>query len=86
MFPLLGANHRLPLLHMAKIFIHLPEKNERINEFAIGYMINPILHANKAFKDKVLKCMNNRFGNVTQPFIKNVMKKKNLCIIIIIVL
>ena len=47
---LLGTNHRLPLSHMAKSHIWLEETNERINEFSIGYMINPNLSINKAFK------------------------------------
>ena len=47
---LLGAYHRLPLLHMAKSYIWLEETKERINEFSIGYMINPNLNINKAFK------------------------------------
>ena len=47
---MLGTNHRLPLTHMAKSYIWLEEKNERINEFSIGYMINPTLSINKYFK------------------------------------
>ena len=47
---LLGTNHRLPLSHMAKSHIWLEETNERINKFSIGYMINPNLIMNKAFK------------------------------------
>ena len=31
---LLGTNHRLPLSHMAKSYIWLEEKNQRINEFS----------------------------------------------------
>ena len=49
-FPLLGANHRLPLLHMDKISIWIEENMERINQFDIGYMINIALHVNKSFK------------------------------------
>ena len=48
--PLLGANHRLPLLHKDKSFIWLEETEEHINEFEIGYTINPNFHVNKAFK------------------------------------
>ena len=47
---LLGANHRLPLLHMDKRFIWLNETKQRINKFTIGYMINPGLNVNKDFK------------------------------------
>ena len=48
--PLLGINHRIPLLHMAKNFVCLHNKEERINEFVIRYIVNPTLHVNKSFK------------------------------------
>ena len=44
MLPLLGENRLLPLFHMAKSFIWLEEKKERINKFPIGYMINLTLN------------------------------------------
>ena len=69
--PLLGDNHRLPLLHMNKRFIYLEETKECINEFDIGYMINPNFHINKASREQVDKYMNNTFCEITQPFIKN---------------
>ena len=47
---LLGNNHHMPLSHMAKSYIWLEEKNQRINEFSIRYMMNPNLHKNKAFR------------------------------------
>ena len=50
MLPLLGANHRLLSLHMAKRFICLEEKGEGINEFAIEYMISTSFHVSIAFK------------------------------------
>ena len=49
----LATNHSLPLLHMAKSFIFIHDTNELISEFAILYIINPIFHVNKAFKDQV---------------------------------
>ena len=80
----MGANSGLPLLHIDKFFLYIHEINERINEFAIGYIINPTLNVNKSFKDKVEKCMNNMFGTLTQPFIKNVMTKNNTCVLALI--
>ena len=71
---------------MAKSFIWINETSERINEFAIGYMINPTLHVNKSFKERVEKYMNNKFGLLTQPFIKKNPKKEYKCFIIINVL
>ena len=70
-----GGNHRLPLLHMAKLFIWIEETKELINEFEIGFMINLSLHVNKAFREQVDKCMNNMFGSLTQHFIKNTLSK-----------
>ena len=37
---------------MAKRFIFIEETIECINEFDIGYTINPTLHVDKAFKKK----------------------------------
>ena len=73
---LLGANHRLHLLHMAKRFIWIEETKERINKFTIGYMINPTLKINKAFIEQVNKCMKTTFGARTQPHIKITLAKK----------
>ena len=68
MLSFFGANHRVPLFHMAKSFIWLEETKEHINYFSIGYMTNPKLNINKAFREQVHKCMNNIFGPSTQPF------------------
>ena len=68
--PLLGTKHRLPLLHMTKIFICIEKSKECIDEFYIEYMINPKFHVNKSFIDQVEKCMNTKFGTLTKPFIK----------------
>ena len=68
--PLLGADHRLPILYTAKILLWINKTSDHINESVIGYMINPTLHVDKYFKEQVEKCMNNTFGSLTQPFIK----------------
>ena len=52
-------------------------KNQVKNEFEIGYTINPSLHVNKALKKQVEKSMNTKFGELTQPFIKTKLLKKN---------
>ena len=65
--PLLGNNHRLPLSHMDKSYIWFEEKNQCINEFSIGYMMNPNLSINKAFKEQVTKCMKTKFGFIIYP-------------------
>ena len=73
---LLGIDHCLPLLHMAKRFIWIEETGKRINDLDIGYMINPSFHVNKAFRDQVEKSMNTTFGELTQPFTKATLSKK----------
>ena len=85
MLSLFGANHRLPLFHMAKHFIWLNETKKRINEFTIGYMINPGLNINKAFREKVGKCMYTSFGEITQPFIKPTLLKNNTSVLFLII-
>ena len=62
---LLGSNHRLPLSHMAKSYIWLEEKNQRINELSIGYMMNQNLSMNKSFKEQVKVCMKTKFSTST---------------------
>ena len=54
---LLGTNYRMPLLHRSKIHIWLEEKNQRIDEFSIGYMMSQNLNRNRAFRDQVKVCL-----------------------------
>ena len=65
---------------MAKNYIWLEEKKERINEFSIGYMINPNFNINKPFREQVDKSMNTTFGPITQPHIRN--RKRLLALLI----
>ena len=51
---IVGGELFLPIiLYMDKSFIWLNETNKCINEFTIGYMINPGLNVNKEFREKV---------------------------------
>ena len=61
---------------MAKRFIWLGEAKKLINEFTIGYIINPGLNINKDFREQVEKCMNTALGEITQHFIKSTLEKK----------
>ena len=83
---LFGANHPLPLSHMAKIYIWLEETKERINEFSNGYMINPTFNINKYFKDQVTKFMKTTFDAINQTHISNILSKKYKSVRIITVL
>ena len=53
LLPLLGVNNYLRILNMYNNFVCFHNKEECINEFSIGYMVNPALHVNKVFKEKV---------------------------------
>ena len=70
---LLGTNHCLPLSHIAKSYIWLEEKNKRINEFSIGYMMNPNLSMNKVSTEQVKICMKNTFAKTTQQNISKIL-------------
>ena len=50
------------LSNMDQSFIWLEETNQRINEFSIGYIMNPNFHKNRAFKEKVKGFLKNTFG------------------------
>ena len=77
----MGDNHRLPLLNIDNQFIWIEETKEIINEFEIVYMINPNSHVNKAFREKVGKCMNTTFAGLTQPFNKTTLSNKNTSVL-----
>ena len=53
-------------------------ENERINEFLIGYMINPNLSINKAFKEQVTKCKETTFGAMIQQNIIKILFKTKI--------
>ena len=74
---LLGINYHLLLSHMAKSYICPEETNHRINELSIGYMMNPNLHKNKAFRDQVKECFKNTFGTSTNLNIGKILMKEN---------
>ena len=74
---LLGTNFRMPLLHMSKSYIWLEETNQRINEFYIGYMLNPTLNRNRAFKDQVKVCFKHTFVPDTNTHIAKTLSKNH---------
>ena len=82
---MLGANCRMPLLHMSKSYIWLEETNKRINEFSIGYMMNPTLYRNRAFKDQVKVCFKHTFGPDTNSHINKTLQKKNTKVLALVI-
>ena len=69
---LLGANHCLPLSHMANSYIWLEETNKCINQFSIGYTMNPNLIINKTFKEQVKVYMKTTFSTSTMTHISKI--------------
>ena len=57
LMPLVGVNHRQPILHMSEIMVHCYSINKSINKFAIGYMTTPSLNCNKVFRRQVKKIL-----------------------------
>ena len=47
-------------------------------------MINPTLHVNKVFKEQVKTIVRTKFNQNTMEYIKNVMRKKDTCVISLI--
>ena len=74
---LFGTNHRLPLSHMATSYIWLEETNQLINEFSIGYMMNPNFSIDISFKERVKICMKTTFGTMTRQHISKLLSKTN---------
>ena len=55
LIPIVGVNHRLPILQMSKIMVHIYTTGKNIHQFAISYTINPSIQFNIIFKIKVEK-------------------------------
>ena len=72
----LGANFRIPLIHMSNRKIYIEETNQRTNEFPFAYILNPHLNMNKYFKDQVKTCLSNTFdADTNRHIIKTLMNR-----------
>ena len=69
---------------MLKIMVHIYYIDDSINQFAIGYMINPSLHVDKVFREKVEKFLNYTYHEKKMETIRDFMKNNNTCIIALI--
>ena len=70
LLPLLHISHRLPILHMYKIFFYMKSIEKLMNPFSIGYIANPILHVNKSFRHQVEQFLKETFQSGKQYGIK----------------
>ena len=75
LFPLVGVNNRQLIFHMSKILIYINNTGKRIDQFAVGYIFNLILHVKKVLREKVDKCWIETFHQSTMTGIRNVVKK-----------
>ena len=82
---MLGTNFLMPLLHMSKSYICLEETNQRINKFSIGYMMNPTLNRNRAFKDQVKVCLKHTFGTDTNSHISITLHKPKTRVLALVI-
>ena len=82
---LVGTNNCLPLSRMAKSYIWIEVANQRINEFTIGYMMNPNLSIKKAIKEQVKICMKNTFSTTTQQHISKILLKPNTRVLALVI-
>ena len=69
---------------MSKILAYLYTKYKKSINFSIGYIINPTLHVNKVFMEQVEKFLRDTFHPNTMKKIRNVMRKKDTCVIALI--
>ena len=69
---------------MSKRMVYIYTIDEQINQFEIGYMINPPLHVNKVFREQVEKFLRATFHENTMENIRGVMKNKDTCVIALI--
>ena len=64
--------------------VNLYSTVEKINKFAIGCMINPLIHVKKVFIEQVEKFLKAKFYEKTMEPIRDFMKKKDTCVIVLI--
>ena len=71
---------------MSKRMVQCYSKNETINQFAIGYMINPSLNCNKVFRIQVGKCLSISFAAMTMETVKGCLRENNTCVMALIII
>ena len=68
----------------AKKMVHFYYTDETINQFAIGYMINPSFNFNKVSREQVEKYLSSTFHDRTMETIRDCMRSKNTCVMALI--
>ena len=65
LLPLVGLNNRQPILNMSKRMVHCYYIYESINQFEVGYMVNPSLNFDKLSRKQVEICLSATFHEKT---------------------
>ena len=81
----LGANFRMPLLHMSNRKIRIKETNQRINEVSFGYTFNSSLHTIEVFKEQVKACLKPAFGADTNKHVNKTLLKQDTIVLALVV-
>ena len=84
--PIVGLNHRLPMLHFSKRMFHGYTTDETINQFSIGCIINPSLKFNNAFRTQVENFLSVTFSAITIKTIKKNLMKNNTRVMALIII
>ena len=84
--PIVGVNNNQPILHISKRMVYCYTTYENINQFAIGYMINPSLKFNNAFITQDKKCLSVSFYYRTMKNITIFLMKKNIFVMALIMI
>ena len=86
LIPLIGVNNRQHILHMYKRMVQCYSAYESINQYSIGYMINTSLNSIIVFREQVEKCLSVSFNKNTMETIRDFLKKKNTCVMVLIMI
>ena len=70
---------------MYERFICINGIKYHINEFKIGYIIDPGFNVKKSFIEQVQKCIYTTFGEITQTIVKSTLAKKNKILLALII-
>ena len=71
---------------MSKIMVICYSTDESINQFSIGYMINPSLNGNKVLRVQVEKLLIVLFTSSKMETNRDFLKKKNTCVMKLIMI
>ena len=64
--------------------VHIYRTEKAINQFEIGYMINPYLNINRIFREQVQKFLGCSFSTKTMKAIRDCLLKKNTSVMALI--